>query len=113
MGIARGVKSVANTTMMEAVLLLISGASGAGKSTVRQAIASDLEPAVSAVELRLCHLPRYFETVIGAGMSGWTDCRGSQPGGPKTKPSRSRQRPATRTSLAIATYSWVWSFQML
>ncbi len=52
MGIARGVKSVADTAMMEAVLLLISGASGAAKSSVRQAIAADLEPAVIAVELR-------------------------------------------------------------
>ena len=52
MGIARGVKSVADTTMMEAVLLLISGASGAGKSSVRQAIAAGLEPAVTTVELR-------------------------------------------------------------
>ena len=52
MGIARGIKSVAVTTMMEAVLLLISGASGAGKSSVRQGIAEDLEPAVAAVELR-------------------------------------------------------------
>ena len=56
---------------------------------------------------------RYLETVIGAGMSGCTDCRGAQPGGPKMKPSRSRQRCAARTSRAIATYSWVWSFQML
>jgi hypothetical protein len=38
--------------MMDAVLLLISGASGAGKSSVREAIAADLEPAVTAVELR-------------------------------------------------------------
>ena len=52
MGIARGVKSVADTAMMEAVLLLISDASGAAKSSVRQAIAADLEPAVIAVELR-------------------------------------------------------------
>ena len=52
MGIARGIKSVADSAMMEAVLLLISGASGAGKSSVRQGIAEDLEPAVAAVELR-------------------------------------------------------------
>ena len=38
--------------MMNAVLLLISGASGAGKSSVRQAIAADIEPAVTAVDLR-------------------------------------------------------------
>jgi hypothetical protein len=34
------------------MLLLLSGASGAGKSSVREAIAADLEPAVTAVELR-------------------------------------------------------------
>jgi hypothetical protein len=34
------------------VLLLVSGASGAGKSSVREAIATGLEPAVTAVELR-------------------------------------------------------------
>jgi hypothetical protein len=38
--------------MMEVVLLLISGASCAGKTSVREAIADDLEPAVTAVELR-------------------------------------------------------------
>ena len=38
--------------MMNAVLLLISGASCAGKTSVRTAIAADLEPAVTAVELR-------------------------------------------------------------
>lgn len=38
--------------MMEAVLLLISGASGAGKSSVGEAVAADLEPAVTAVGLR-------------------------------------------------------------
>ncbi len=37
--------------MMDDVLLLVSGASGAGKSSVREAIAADLEPAVTAVEL--------------------------------------------------------------
>ena len=37
--------------MMEAVLLLISGASGAAKSSVREAIAADLAPAATAVEL--------------------------------------------------------------
>jgi hypothetical protein len=55
----------------------------------------------------------YFEMAIGAGISGCTDCRGCQPGGPKTKPSLSRHRCAPRTSRAIATYSWVCSFQML
>ena len=40
--------------MMDGVLLLISGASGAGKTSVRNAIAPDLGPAVEAVEL--CHL---------------------------------------------------------
>jgi hypothetical protein len=38
--------------MMDAVLLLISGASGAGMSSVRQAIDADLEPAITAFELR-------------------------------------------------------------
>jgi hypothetical protein len=38
--------------MMDVVLLLISGASGAGKSSVREAIAADVEPAITAVELR-------------------------------------------------------------
>ncbi len=38
--------------MMERVLLLVSGASGAGKSSVREAIAADLEPTVTALELR-------------------------------------------------------------
>ena len=38
--------------MMDAVLLLISGASCAGKTSVRTAIAAALEPAVAAVELR-------------------------------------------------------------
>jgi hypothetical protein len=56
---------------------------------------------------------RYLDAVTGAGMSGCTDCRGCQPGGPKTKPSRSRHRRAARRSRAIATYSWVCSFQML
>jgi hypothetical protein len=37
---------------MEAVLLLISGASEAGKTSVRQAIACELAPDVEAVELR-------------------------------------------------------------
>jgi hypothetical protein len=37
---------------MDAVLLLISGASGAGKSSVREAISARLGPAVEAVELR-------------------------------------------------------------
>ena len=55
----------------------------------------------------------YFDAVTGAGMSGCTDCRGCQPGGPKTKPNRSRHRRAARRSRAIATYSWVCSFQML
>jgi hypothetical protein len=41
---------------MDGVLLLISGASGSGKTSVRQAIGPGLEPAVSAVELR--HLGR-------------------------------------------------------
>lgn len=50
--IARGVKSVAGAAMMDAVLLLISGASGSGKTSVREAIAAHLEPAVTAVELR-------------------------------------------------------------
>ncbi len=52
MGTRPGDKSVAYTAMMDVVLLLISGASGAGKSTVREAIAADLEPEVTAVELR-------------------------------------------------------------
>ena len=52
MGIARGIKSVADIAMMEVVLLLISGASGAGKSSVRHGIAEDLAPAIAAVELR-------------------------------------------------------------
>ena len=52
MGVARGVKSIADIAMMEAVLLLVSGASGAAKSSVREAIAGDLAPAVTAVELR-------------------------------------------------------------
>jgi hypothetical protein len=51
-GTARGTKSVAGTAMMESVLLVISGASCAGKTSVRTAIAADLEPAVTAVELR-------------------------------------------------------------
>jgi hypothetical protein len=38
--------------MMDGVLLLVSGASGAGKSSVREGIAADVEPAVTAVELR-------------------------------------------------------------
>jgi hypothetical protein len=37
---------------MEVVLLLISGASGAGKTSVREAIASELAPDIEAVELR-------------------------------------------------------------
>jgi adenylate kinase family enzyme len=36
---------------MEVVLLLISGASGAGKTTVRKTIAAELPPDVEAVEL--------------------------------------------------------------
>jgi hypothetical protein len=52
LGTARGIKSVAGAAMMGAVLLLISGASGSGKTSVREAIAADLEPAVTAVELR-------------------------------------------------------------
>ncbi len=38
---------------------------------------------------------------------------GTHPGGPKMWPSLSRKRVAVRTSRAIATYSWVCSFQML
>jgi hypothetical protein len=38
--------------MMDGVLLLVSGASGSGKSSVRQAIAAHIEPAVTSVELR-------------------------------------------------------------
>ena len=38
--------------MMGAVLLLISGASGSGKTSVRQAIAAHLEPTITTVELR-------------------------------------------------------------
>jgi hypothetical protein len=38
--------------MMVGVLLLVSGASGAGKSTVRAAIAAGLEPTVTTAELR-------------------------------------------------------------
>jgi hypothetical protein len=38
--------------MMDVVLLLISGASGAGKSSVRESIAAGLEPGIAAVELR-------------------------------------------------------------
>ncbi len=37
---------------MDDVLLLISGASGAGKTSVREAIAARLTPTVEAVELR-------------------------------------------------------------
>ncbi len=37
---------------MDGVLLLISGASGAGKTSVREAIAADLAPTIEAVELR-------------------------------------------------------------
>ena len=37
---------------MDAVLLLISGASGSGKTSVRQAIAAHLEPTITTVELR-------------------------------------------------------------
>lgn len=51
-GTARGAKSVAGPAMMDAVLLLISGASCAGKTSVREAIAADLEPTVAAIELR-------------------------------------------------------------
>jgi hypothetical protein len=47
-----GVKSVADTARMDVVLLLVSGASGSGKSSVRQAIASAIEPEVVCVELR-------------------------------------------------------------
>lgn len=52
MGVDRGVKSIANVTMMDDVLLLVSGASGAGKSSVREGIAATLAPEVTAVELR-------------------------------------------------------------
>ena len=38
--------------MMDDVLLLVSGASGAGKSSVREGIAATLAPEVTAVELR-------------------------------------------------------------
>jgi cytidylate kinase len=38
--------------MMGCVLLLISGASGSGKTSVREAIASELDPSVVTVELR-------------------------------------------------------------
>jgi predicted ABC-type ATPase len=47
-----GAKSVADTAMMDVVLLLVSGASGSGKSSVRQAIATAIEPEVVCVELR-------------------------------------------------------------
>jgi hypothetical protein len=47
----RGVKSIANVTMMDDVLLLVSGVSGAGKSSVREGIAATLAPEVTAVEL--------------------------------------------------------------
>ena len=52
MGIDRGVKTIANVTMMDDVLLLLSGASGAGKSSVREGIAATPAPEVTAVELR-------------------------------------------------------------
>jgi hypothetical protein len=48
----RGEKSVADHDDDGGVLLLLSGASGAGKSSVRQAIAADVAPNVEAVELR-------------------------------------------------------------
>jgi len=51
-GVDRGVKSIANVTMMDDVLLLVSGAGGAGKSSVREGIAAALAPEVTAVELR-------------------------------------------------------------
>jgi hypothetical protein len=51
-GTAHDAKTVAGAAMMNVVLLLISGASCAGKTSVRTAIAADLEPAVTAVELR-------------------------------------------------------------
>ena len=47
-----GVESIANVTMMDDVLLLLSGASGAGKSSVGEGIAATLAPEVTAVELR-------------------------------------------------------------
>jgi hypothetical protein len=51
-GIDRDANSVAGVAMMDVVLLVISGASCAGKTSVREAIADDLEPDVTAVELR-------------------------------------------------------------
>jgi hypothetical protein len=45
-------KSVAEAAKMEVVLLLISGASGAGKTSVREAIVCELAPDIEAVELR-------------------------------------------------------------
>jgi hypothetical protein len=47
------------------VLLLISGASGAGKTSVREAIACDLAPGVDAVELR------HLDTVPAAPDVAW------------------------------------------
>jgi hypothetical protein len=50
-----------------------------------------------------------------AAVSCWVAfaAAGAHPGGPKTKPSRSRNRVAERTSRAMATYSRVCSVQML
>jgi hypothetical protein len=48
----RGDKSLADAEKMDDVLLLISGASGAGKSSVREAVTPDLGARVEAVELR-------------------------------------------------------------
>lgn len=68
---------------MDAVLLLISGASCAGKTSVREAIAADIEPAVAAIELR--HLafadwmrrhvrdPGYTTHVLS--IDGWQEMR--------------------------------------
>ena len=50
---------------MDDVLLLISGASGAGKTSVREAIASRLTPAVEAVELR------HLDTIPDAPDVAW------------------------------------------
>jgi hypothetical protein len=50
------------------VLLLISGASGAGKTSVRQTIAGELAPDVEAIELR------HLATVPAAPDVAWRQC---------------------------------------
>jgi len=77
------------------------------------------EDAEIGLDLRTPRGTTYLATAPGelglarAYVSGDVDMLGVHPGGPKTKRALSRHRRAVRTSRAIATYSWVCSFQML